>query len=182
MAVSDYKRRKQTELFAQRAYDKAAAEKKITKDTKKKIDDAVKAGKSPEDIKKILANEARKAENYAKTAARTDATRVENQARQDAYQAIADLNVYIIKTWDAIIDSRTRASHVHMDREEQFAQDEFSNGGMFPGDPKLPPEEKMNCRCTTQPEVIGLEDVSDEDKSEAIGLINDLISMIRGEW
>lgn len=182
MAVSEYQRQRQTELFARRAYDKAAAEKKITKNTEKLLNDALKAGKSPDEIKKILANEARKAENYARTAARTDATRVENQARDDAYQAIAALNVYIIKKWDAIIDSRTRASHDAMNGEEQFAQDEFSNGGMYPGDPKLPPRELYNCRCTTQPEVIGLEDVSDEDKSAAIGEINALIEMIRGEW
>ena len=55
--------------------------------------------------------------------------------------------------WIGALDDRIRDSHREMtENEEAAALDEpFSNGCLYPGDPDGPPEESVNCRCTTKP-------------------------------
>lgn len=68
------------------------------------------------------------------------------------------------REWLAIIDKDTRGSHWSADGQVVKTNEKFKVGNSearFPGDPKLPPSEKINCRCTTT-------DVIDPDKIEDI--------------
>lgn len=167
MAISKYKRESQTRLFAQRTYDKQKDAELITKNTERLIDKAIREGKTPDELKKIFTKEARKAENYAKTAMRTDVTRIENKARDDLYNEVFDLGANIIKMWNAVIDTKTRDSHAHMNGEEQLTDDKFSNGGKYPGDSNLPPEERMNCRCWITSKILNLNNIKSGNKIQS---------------
>ena len=87
---------------------------------------------------------------------RTEGHRVQNIAREISYsnamQSAERLGLKMVKVWVATLDNKTRDSHASMDGQE--ADDE----GMFtyPGGDKTPapgvqgpPEEVINCRCTT---------------------------------
>lgn len=50
------------------------------------------------------------------------------------------------KTWNT--GDNPRASHAAMDGETVGLHEAFSNGGMWPGDPSLPDEERANCNCS----------------------------------
>lgn len=163
--------RQQQRYFKQRVYNKIEDKKNVSKAAERRIDKAIKQGKTPAQIAK---NEARIAENYARTAARTDATRLEGLARENAYQEIWDMGVMLAKIWNTIMDGHQRDSHGDMNQEEQFVDDKFSNGGIYPGDPNLPPEERYNCRCNTLPLVLELYKLSDSDKQRFIEKINEL--------
>ena len=51
------------------------------------------------------------------------------------------------KIWVAVMDAHTRDSHAQVDGEEKPLDIPFSNGLMFPGDPRGVAEEVINCRC-----------------------------------
>lgn len=178
-------RKKQAKLFSKRTFEEAVAKKKITKNTEKLINKAIKQGATRQEMKNIFAKEARKAENYAKTAARTDATRIENLARLNTYDESAklleDFDLLVIKIWNSIIDTKTRDSHLSMYGEEQVHDDKFSNGGKHPGDPDLPPEELYNCRCWLTTRIEGLEYLNNVDKEKLIKHLGELTDKILGE-
>lgn len=55
------------------------------------------------------------------------------------------------KEWIAATDERTRPSHAEADGQKIAINASFKVGGHsadYPGDPSLPPEEVINCRCT----------------------------------
>jgi len=59
----------------------------------------------------------------------------------------------MLKYWIPTYDSRTRDTHLGMDSQNPKEMDEaFLVGGIWPaecpGDPDLPPEESINCRCS----------------------------------
>lgn len=92
--------------------------------------------------------------------ARTMITSAENHGRIDSYQDLAEKGVIEKKVWMSTPDDRTRPSHIDMDGEEQDINAIFSNGCMFPGDGKAPPEEVWNCRCTLHTHIIGIRGAS----------------------
>jgi len=51
------------------------------------------------------------------------------------------------KIWVAVLDGATRDSHAAVDGEERPIDRPFSNGLMFPGDPRGDAGEVINCRC-----------------------------------
>jgi virulence-associated protein VagC len=54
------------------------------------------------------------------------------------------------KTWNTQRDSRVRETHAVLDRKKIRINDDFNVGGhraSFPSDPRLPPDESINCRC-----------------------------------
>lgn len=58
--------------------------------------------------------------------------------------------INIRKTFFAILDKRTRLTHVEADSQQVGIKDDFIIGGYkakFPRDPNLPAEESINCRC-----------------------------------
>ncbi len=91
--------------------------------------------------------------NRAVTIARTETMGALNGSRADAFQAFAEEGGEgMERLWLATSDLRTRESHRLVDGDRVGLTDPFIVGGfplMFPGDPSGPPQEVINCRCTT---------------------------------
>lgn len=95
--------------------------------------------------------------------ARTAVTGAQNAGRMDSYTAAGKMGIKLQKEWLATLDNRTRHSHAMLDGEKIDNKKKFSNGCMFPGDPKGPPSEIYNCRCTLIASVEGV-DTSDAER------------------
>lgn len=62
------------------------------------------------------------------------------------------------KVWLSTEDKRTRPTHVEADGQRTLLSEPFRVGGaplMFPGDPRGPAAEVINCRCSLLPVVLG---------------------------
>lgn len=62
------------------------------------------------------------------------------------------------KVWLSTDDARTRESHNTADKQRTLLSSPFDVGGaalMFPGDPRGPAQEVINCRCTMLPITLG---------------------------
>lgn len=62
------------------------------------------------------------------------------------------------KQWIATEDKRTRPTHNAADMQRTLMSEPFRVGGaqlLFPGDPRGPAQEVINCRCTMLPVVLG---------------------------
>jgi len=62
------------------------------------------------------------------------------------------------KVWISTEDQRTRPTHVAADQQRTLLSQPFRVGGaplMFPGDPRGPANEVIQCRCTMLPIVLG---------------------------
>lgn len=79
--------------------------------------------------------------------ARTMMTATHNMGKMKVGEEAMKRGIDIQKKWLATYDNRTRDSHALMNDEVVNADEEFSNGLMFPGDPDGDPSEVYNCRC-----------------------------------
>ena len=77
--------------------------------------------------------------------ARTMTGSAENAGHFASYKRAEDMGIDIEKQWLATMDERTRTSHRYLHGETQKMEDEFSNGLMYPADPKGEPSEVYNC-------------------------------------
>jgi F like protein len=62
------------------------------------------------------------------------------------------------KQWISTEDQRTRPTHVAADKQRTLLREPFRVGGaqlLFPGDPRGPAQEVINCRCSMLPVVLG---------------------------
>lgn len=69
---------------------------------------------------------------------------------QDAELEIDNKPVEVLKTWVAILDSKTRPTHAAADFQQVGINQNFIVGGSearYPRDENLPAEESINCRC-----------------------------------
>ena len=85
----------------------------------------------------------------AETAARTEAVAAANGGVIAGWRSDPQTNNGW-KRWLATSDGRTRESHNHANGQTVRLTDLFElDAGMgdYPGDPELPPEERVNCRC-----------------------------------
>lgn len=93
--------------------------------------------------------------NRAVTIARTESLGALNSSRTDSFQAFTEedeSDTEYERMWLATADSRTRETHRVADGQRVGVADPFMVGGfplMFPGDPTGPPQEVINCRCTS---------------------------------
>ena len=117
--------------------------------------------------------------------------RAQRIARTEAHLAVmtgsfevAKQNGITHKQWLSSLDERTRETHLEANGQTVEIDEPFQVGdaeGMFPGDPELPPEENINCRCTLlyhrrnedEPDLadeleINLEDEEDDDLEDII--------------
>lgn len=129
---------------------------RITETTRRQIQDKLIAGTAadftfPEYRDSIIDYAADIARHRANVIARTEVISALNYAQdQAAWAAPVQFN----KGWLSAHDKRTRykprdkGDHVILDGEEVKMNDLFSNGGKFPGDPDLPPYERIQCRCS----------------------------------
>ena len=136
-------------------------------------------GEIANDLRRRIPDMSRKS---AIRAARTAMTSAQNGGRMDSYVAAKKMGIGTRKEWLATLDGRTRHSHRQLDGEVVDADAEFSNGCMFPGDPRGKPAETYNCRCTL---IANLDDDTvDESKkldsqTQSKIITNDLTY---GEW
>jgi hypothetical protein len=84
---------------------------------------------------------------YAMRIARTEGHRIQCTAAMDAAQQAKERGADVLKQWDATLDDVTRESHMWVDGEIRELDKPFSNGLMYPGDPKGGAAEVVNCRC-----------------------------------
>ena len=79
-------------------------------------------------------------------------TETHGAAGYGAQGAAIETGLELQKEWISAFDERTRESHVQANGQKVGIDDYFDVGGhqaKFPGDPDLPPEECINCRCVS---------------------------------
>jgi uncharacterized protein with gpF-like domain len=84
----------------------------------------------------------------------------ENKGRQDSYAKAEAEGIILQKRWISTHDSRTRNTHLALDKVTVDQNEAFGNGLMYPGDPNGRPEEVYNCRCTLAAVVKGFKKVT----------------------
>lgn len=91
--------------------------------------------------------------------ARTMVTGAQNAGRVESYIRAEKMGIDLEQEWLATLDERTRHSHRQMDGERIGVDtgEVFPNGCRYPGDPKGPPWEVYNCRCTLVPAIKGID-------------------------
>lgn len=92
-------------------------------------------------------------QNRALTVARTETISALNAGRLDSFQQIAADNpdLKFQKQWLATLDHRVRDTHRRADQQRRDLDKTFSVGTAelrFPGDPRGPAKEVIQCRCT----------------------------------
>lgn len=91
--------------------------------------------------------------NRATVVARTETMGALNAGRDDAFTEVAaDLRTPFERMWLATDDTRTRPTHADAEGQRAPLGSPFTVGGaslMRPGDPTGPPQEVIQCRCTT---------------------------------
>lgn len=113
---------------------------------------------SQADIDRMVSAYERKYIKYrSEVIARTETTQTLNAANEEAFaQAMEEAGIgdeYIERTWQFSHDNRTRGSHSNMQvRVVRGLNTPFVTGlgnrAIAPGDPNLPAEDVINCRCT----------------------------------
>jgi hypothetical protein len=98
--------------------------------------------------------------NRARTVARTETMGAVNAGVFRAAQLDAEErgDPAPFKVWLATDDARTRPTHRAADQQRTLLSEPFRVGTaqlLFPGDPRGPAQEVINCRCTALPVVLG---------------------------
>lgn len=98
--------------------------------------------------------------NRAMTVARTETIAAVNAGifRGAQLEAEERGDLAPFKQWIATDDKRTRPTHDAADKQRTLLSEPFRVGGaplMFPGDPRGPAAEIINCRCSLIPIVLG---------------------------
>ena len=130
-------------LYTRLGEDVATLKRKITS----QISRGVASGLTYREMAQQLAGETRIGYNNAVRIARTEGHRIQCQAGMDACHRAQEKGCDVLKQWDATLDDVTRSSHAMVDGELRELDKPFSNGLMFPGDPKGGAAEVINCRC-----------------------------------
>lgn len=124
------------------------ASKWMQKRIRNEIASGILQGESIDKMAKRLRNVSGMANAASIRTARTACTCAENAGRQMTYEEAAKQGLRMRKQWLCTVDSRTRSSHASLDGETVEYNKKFSNGLMYPGDPKGAASEVYNCRCT----------------------------------
>lgn len=114
---------------------------------KRSVTTSIVQGESIGNMAKRIATDLETNANNAVRIARTETTRIMNEARQSVLEQAADIGIKVQKKWLAAKDDRTRSSHASLDGQVRDLDKPYSNGLMFPGDKSGPASEVINCRC-----------------------------------
>ena len=114
-------------------------------------------GEGQRDIIKRIQKITGQSYNQAKRVAQTERTRIQSQARWQTGQEAAAMGVNIVNEWSTrMVNSRD--SHVALNGEKKPQGEPFKtiwgNELLYPGDPKAPAEEVINCHCVLVPDVV----------------------------
>ncbi len=125
---------------------------------------------TPADIDRMVAAYERKYIKYrSEVIARTETTQTINAANEEAFaQTMEQAGIaddYIERTWQYTHDPRTRDSHSKMrTRVVRGLNTRFvtglGNSALRPGDPDLPAEDRIQCRCTVTHRILRAEEVT----------------------
>ena len=107
------------------------------------------SGMSYADIARNISNVSKAPLSRAKTIARTEGHRIQQESTRDAQQGAKSKGADVVKQWDSTLDGKTRPSHRKVDGEIRELDEKFSNGLDFPGDPGGKAGEVVNCRCVS---------------------------------
>lgn len=120
-------------------------------DLRRTLYEGLSAGEGVEQIRRRINGVFRDLSTHrARLAARTESTTALNFAADQAHEQALAQGIRIRKRWVAARDARTRPSHRSADGQLDD-EGRFAIGGhaaRFPGDPALPADERINCRCT----------------------------------
>lgn len=150
--------------FALLALDDLKDKADIIKKLRRDLLSGLMAGESIPQIAKRIQELTNKKAYDSIRIARTETTRVQNNARLDVMKHASNKGLKISKRWLATMDARTRSSHQHLNGEIVGLNESFSNGLEYPADPKGHAKEVINCRCTMTTEFDGLEKSVEELK------------------
>lgn len=131
-------------LYTKLGEDVDVLKKRITSEVTR----AIATGATYAQTAQRLAGQTKIGYNKAARIARTEGHRIQNSAADDAAHLARDRGADVVKQWDATLDGHTRDSHVAVDGQIRELDEEFGNGLMFPGDPRGPAAEVVNCRCS----------------------------------
>jgi len=119
---------------------------------KRLLSNAVDNGDSIQEISKQIGEMFDGFADYRAT--RTARTEVISAHNQGALSGYVQSDVVEGKEWLSTLDGETRESHAAANGQVVDVGAHFSVSGIlvqYPGDPGLPPEERINCRCTVLP-------------------------------
>lgn len=105
-------------------------------------------------IRNVMGNEA--TANRAARIARTEGAAIVNGADHSVALELEQAGIVNKRKWLATEDARTRPTHAAADGQLVGINEPFLVGGsrlLYPSDPAGPPEEVIQCRCTTLLEV-----------------------------
>jgi hypothetical protein len=125
------------------------------------------AGESTEQIALRLKNVADLTEARALATARTEVLSAINAGQFNQVRALGMTGTH---EWLATVDPHTRPTHKAADGQKVELAAPFQVGeafAHFPGDPALPPGERINCRCTV---LFDLDEVDSEETSKFASL------------
>lgn len=153
--------------------------------------DSLLSGKGVEDLKSTVESVTGYSEFRSDTIARTETMMAYNHGDNDGAKALGEFGP-VEKVWYAALDNRTRESHADAHEQVVLFDESFIVGGSampFPGDG--PPEETINCRCTTlhlydgdeRPDgsIVGEEPIHDPLDPEAPDDDNDVFAALPDE-
>lgn len=122
----------------------------------------------PDDIEKMVSAYKNRALRYrAENIARSEAMSALHEAQEQSIDQMVDSGTVtqtaVSYAWRTADDNRVRDSHAEMDGQEVQYGENFTTGNgvelEYPGDPKGPPEEVLNCRCWREPIIDFLEGI-----------------------
>lgn len=147
-------RRNEIPPFSRIAYRNLGNDRLIVERLNREMDAWIRSKRGVDDLIDRIRSVTGMSYHQAQRVARTERTRVQGQAR---YEAILELNRTLVgkrryrKEWIARRDDKTRDTHAELSGSVQYADRYFvtSTGAklMYPGDPRAPAEEIINCRC-----------------------------------
>jgi len=131
------------------------------------VEEGIRRGQGVDDVAEavdeiLTATGSERWRNRAITVARTETMGAVNAGvyRSAVLSAREDGDFAPMKVWLATDDNRTRPTHNAADKQRTLLESPFVVGGadlLFPGDPRGPAGEVINCRCTMLPVVLGQE-------------------------
>lgn len=141
--------------FSKIAYNNLGNDKLIVGRLNRELETWMKSKKGVDELIKRIATVTNMDYNHARTVARTERTRVQGQSRYEAIRqqnrALPYNQRHYRKQWVARDDSRTRDTHAELSGTvvpaTQYFITKVGTRLMYPGDPRAPVEEVINCRC-----------------------------------
>lgn len=133
----------------------------IVREVERGITEGLALDRVRDDIQAILtASGSDRWRSRAMTIARTETIGAVNAGifRGAELEAEQRGDVAPFKQWISTEDARTRPTHVAADKQRTLLREPFRVGGaalLFPGDPRGPANEVINCRCSMLPVVLG---------------------------